>query len=64
MKLREKEQLKNKPKAELEKNLSEYRDKLWSLKTALVGGKVKNVSEIKEVKKNIARILTILNLKI
>lgn len=61
MKLKEKEQLKNKPVAELEKDLIEFRDKLWSLKADLVAGKVKNIQKIKEIKKNIARILTILN---
>lgn len=38
--------------------LPELKDKLWSLKTDLVAGKVKNVKEIKKIKKNIARILT------
>jgi len=54
------EQLKAKPKGELDKEFAEYRDRLWSLKTDLVAGKVKNVKEIKKVKKAIARILTIL----
>ncbi len=57
------EQLKNLPAAELQKQLREYRDKLWSLKADLVRGKVKNVREINEIKKNIARILTILHVK-
>lgn len=38
--------------------LPELKDRLWSLKTDLVAGKVKNVKEIKKIKKNIARILT------
>ena len=38
--------------------LPELKDKLWSLKTDLAAGKVKNVKEIKKIKKNIARILT------
>lgn len=38
--------------------LPEMRDRLWSLKTDLAAGKVKNVKEIKKIKKNIARILT------
>ena len=58
MKLREKEQLKNLPEIEMDKKLIELRDKLWSLKIDLVRGKVKNIQEIKEAKKNIARILT------
>ena len=54
------EQIKIKPKAELAKDLAEYRDKLRSLKSDLVAGKVKNVKEIKKIKITIARILTIL----
>lgn len=60
MKLRDKEQLKKLPEAELKKKLVEFRDKLWSLKNDLVRGKVKNIQEIRETKKNIARILTFL----
>ena len=59
MKLREKEQLKKLPDTELSKKLNEFRDKLWQLKADLVRGKVKNIQEIREVKKNIARIITI-----
>lgn len=61
MKKKEIEQLKNKPVVELQKNLSEYRDRLWNLKTDLVAGKVKNVQEIRQVKKTIARLLTFIN---
>jgi large subunit ribosomal protein L29 len=64
MKKKEFEQLKTKPTEELNKNLKEYRDKLWSLKTDLVAGKVKNVKEIKHVKKIIAKLLTLINQKI
>ena len=38
--------------------LPELKNKLWALKTDLAAGKVKNVKEIKKIKKNIARILT------
>jgi large subunit ribosomal protein L29 len=63
MKKREFEQLKTKPAEELNKNLKEYRDKFWSLKTDLAAGKVKNVKEIKHVKKIIAKLLTLINQK-
>jgi len=61
MKKKELEQLRNKPKAELEKSLVDNREKLWTLRTDLAAGKVKNVAEIKNVKKMIARLLTVLN---
>jgi ribosomal protein L29 len=57
------EQLKIKPAAELKKSLSEHRERLWSLKTDLAAGKVKNVNEIQKVKKLIARTLTLINQK-
>ena len=53
--------LKNKPVAELKKELDEYRNKLTNLKFDLSMGKVKNIREIQFVKKSIARVLTILN---
>jgi len=53
--------LKNKPMAELEKELNEYHNKLANLKFDLSMGKVKNIREIKTVKKAIARIMTMLN---
>lgn len=58
MKKKDLEQLKTKSKAELAKMLGELKDRLWNLKKDLVAGKVKNVREIREIKKNIARILT------
>lgn len=61
MKKSEIQQLKTKPLPELQKNLNEYRDKLSKLKFDLAQGKVKNIREIKETKKAIARILTIMN---
>lgn len=59
MKKKEYQQLKNKPLSELEKELSNFREKLRNLKFDLSQGKVKNIAEIKETKKTIARILTI-----
>lgn len=61
MKRKEIEQLKTKPVEELKKSLAEHKDKLWNLKTDLAAGKIKNVKEIKKIKKNIARELTLLN---
>lgn len=52
------EQLKAKSKPELAKMLGELKDRLWNLKKDLAAGKVKNVREIRAIKKNIARILT------
>lgn len=48
-----------KPPEELKKELAENQERLWSLKGDLVQGKVKNVAEIKQIKKNIARIKTL-----
>jgi ribosomal protein L29 len=60
MRKKEWEQFKTKPEADLLKTLNEYRDKLWSLKVDLVRGKVKNVKEIKDLKRGIARVLTLI----
>jgi len=49
--------------SELQKILLEKRERLRNLRFDLAAGKVKNIKEIREVKKDIARILTILNLK-
>ena len=61
MKKTELQKLKNKNQAELTKDLVELKDKLWQLKVDAKSGKVKNVSEIRAIKKNIARIKTLLN---
>jgi len=63
MRKKEFEQLKTKPVEDLNKNLTEFRNKLWDLKTDLAAGKIKNVKEIKNVKKTIARILTLASQK-
>jgi len=57
MKLRE---LKLKTDKELKENLNSLRDKLRELRFNLTGGKVKNIKEIHQTKKTIARILTLL----
>lgn len=64
MKKRQSQDLKNKPLPELKKSLIEHREQLRKLKFDLAAGKVKNVREIREIKKIIARILTIVNSRI
>ncbi|MDO8584615.1 MAG: 50S ribosomal protein L29 [bacterium] len=58
------QEMKRKPKPELEKLLVEFRDRLWTLKNDLENGKVKNVREVREIKKNIARVETFLKLSV
>lgn len=53
-------ELRQKSKEELGKLLKDIRERQGSLRFDLVTGKVKNVREIRQIKKNIARILTIL----
>ena len=57
------DELRQRPKEEIGKLLDEKRERLRQLRFDLVSGKVKNVKEIRETKKDIARILTIINLK-
>lgn len=57
MKIRE---LRRKSNKELQENLVTSRNKLRDLRFNLASGKVKNIREIKQVKKDIARILTLL----
>jgi len=56
-------ELREKKIEELEKILKEKREKLKNLKLDLIQGKLKNVREIRETKRYIARILTILREK-
>jgi large subunit ribosomal protein L29 len=53
-------ELRQKSKIELQKLLQEKRERLRQLRFDLSSGKVKNVREIREIKKDIARILTLL----
>jgi len=53
-------ELRQKPKNELQTLLLEKRERLRVLRFDLASGKVKNVREIRQIKKDIARILTIL----
>lgn len=54
------EELRQRPKEELQKILQENQEKLRQLRFDLSSGKVKNVREIRKIKKDIARILTLL----
>jgi large subunit ribosomal protein L29 len=53
-------ELRQKSKQELHKLLQDLREKLRQLRFDLTGGKVKNVREIRHIRKDIARILTLL----
>jgi large subunit ribosomal protein L29 len=53
-------EIKQKSKKELKRVLHESQEKLRQLRFDLSAGKVKNVREIRKIKKDIARILTIL----
>ncbi|MGM0439237.1 MAG: 50S ribosomal protein L29 [Patescibacteria group bacterium] len=55
------EELREKKEDELKKLLSQKREKLQEVKFNLSSGRVKNVKEARNIKKDIARILTILN---
>jgi len=54
-------ELRKKTDTELRKTLTENRERLRTLRFDLASGKVKNVREIRKIKKDIARILTLLN---
>jgi len=56
-------ELRQKTKSELEKLLQDNQERLRSLRFDLVSGKVKNVREIRKIKKDIARILTLIKQK-
>ena len=57
-------ELRQKSIKELEKMVSEHREKLRQLRFDLASGKIRNVREIRKTKKEIARMLTVLNLKL
>ena len=56
-------ELRIKKETELQKRLSDLREKLRTLKFELAAGKVKDVRAIRQTKKDIAKILTILEEK-
>lgn len=61
MKRKEIEELKVKPLAELQKLSGDIKERLRVLKFDLAAGKVKNVSEIKNLRKDLARVFTFIN---
>ncbi len=63
MKKQELKKYREKPISELQKELAFLREKLLKLKFDLAAGKVKNIQEIRNVKKSIAQILTLINEK-
>lgn len=60
MKKKSFQEIKNKSAAELQKDLVGYQERLRALRFDLAAGKVKNIREIRAVKKSIAQTLTIL----
>ena len=56
-------EIRRKSNQELQKILFDLKEKLRELKFNLASGKVKNVRDIRKTKKDIARILTIINEK-
>jgi large subunit ribosomal protein L29 len=56
-------ELRQKLEGELEKLLKEDRERLRQLRFDLSSGKIKNVREIRKIKREIARVLTLLKLK-
>lgn len=58
---KKKEKFNSMKREELEKKLREFRESLRALKFKTEGAKTKNVKEPKEIRKNIARVLTAMN---
>ena len=58
MKKNDRIQLKNAAVPELEKKVQDAREKLWSLQREISLGKQKNFKEARELRKDIARMLT------
>jgi len=56
-------EIKQKKEKELQRILGEDREKLRQFKFDLSAGKINNIRKIRAVKKDIARILTVLNNK-
>lgn len=55
-------EIREKSREELEKNLRELRNKLTKIKFDIAAKQMKNHREIRKVKKDIARILTVIKL--
>lgn len=63
MKKDEIQKIKEKNETELHKDLESLREELRNLRNDLHSGKLKNVNALRETRKKIALILTLLNLK-
>ncbi|MFH1192894.1 MAG: 50S ribosomal protein L29 [Candidatus Jorgensenbacteria bacterium] len=59
MKKKELHTYREKPIPEIEKEIREFRTRLEALTFDLAGGKVKNIREVRNVKKTIAQLLTL-----
>ncbi len=56
-------EIRKKSVSQLQKSLQDLREKLRDIRFRVTSNKLKNVGEVKETKKEIARILTVLNEK-
>lgn len=61
MKTKEIKELKSRSVAELSKMVHDGRDRLRTLRLDLIAGKVKNVGELRALRKDIARMLTFMH---
>ncbi len=57
------EKLKTQGAVELAKSVAEAREKLWNMQRELNDGKLKNVRALQVVRREIARMLTLLQIK-
>lgn len=64
MKKKDFQNILNKPVEELRKMEAEFRDKLWKMQEDLKRGKVKNIGEVHDLKKDIARVLTAMSARV
>lgn len=62
MKKQELQDLKTKPLAELEKLRKEMREKMRAMRLDLAAGKVKNMDDVRGLRKDIARVETFLTM--
>ena len=63
MKKDQHQKLKEKSKEDLLTESQSLKDKFWQLRVDMASGKVKNVSEVRKIKKTVAVINTLLNKK-
>jgi ribosomal protein L29 len=63
MKRKDFEKIQNRSAAELRKDVAEIRERLWTTQREIAVGKVKNVRAGREIRKDIARMLTLVQQK-